>query len=657
MIGKVVAHYHATVKLGAGGMGEVYRATDSRLGREVALKVLRDELTKDADGLARFEREARVLAGLQHSNIAVIHGIEESDGIRALVMELVEGQSLAERIQQGALPMEEVLSVARQVADALEYAHERTIIHRDLKPANVMVTPEGQVKILDFGLAKALGAEPGPSQPDTAQTMTVAQSAQTVKGMIMGTAAYMSPEQARGKSVDRRTDIWAFGCVLYEMLAGRRAFVGDTVTDTLAIVLQGEPDWNGLPASTPAALTQLVRRCLDKDAKRRLQAIGEARVMLEELAQVSATGRYVAPVEAERVGETARAKRPSPVAPRRGRGRRPARGRVGCGPSGRPLHRDVGAHLAEPGPRSRREARGPPPPLHGLRPVSRRPHHRLHGSAVGQGVSLPSQPRPRGGRARRRQRGRAEPVLLTGRPLRGLRRRGGAQEGLRGGRSGDDAGRFRVGRRQPRRIRGRRPLRRVVGRERPHRRRPLPGRPVRGERLRRRAAPAHEGGRRRVRAPPPPRPPGRRDSLHARPHAGGRLRRRGPHAERRRAGPRGVGRRRPLPADWPARVLPRRRSPGGAIRPRRAQAHGHRRARSRGRDARGRAAALPPATAGPRSSHGRARARWPSREAGRSLSPTRARSSSIGAGRRPSWACAPVTTRGRGSLPTAAASP
>lgn len=311
MIGKAVAHYLATVKLGAGGMGEVYRATDSRLGREVALKVLREELTSDADGLARFEREARVLAGLQHSNIAVIHGFEEADGVRALVMELVEGQSLDERIKQGALPLEEVLSLARQVADALEYAHERTIIHRDLKPANVMVTPEGQVKILDFGLAKALGAEPGPAQADTAQTMTVAQSAQTVKGMIMGTAAYMSPEQARGKAVDRRTDIWAFGCVLYEMLAGRRAFAGDTVTDTLAIVLQGEPDWSGVPASTPAALTQLVRRCLDKDTKRRLQAIGEARVTLEELAQVSATGRFVAPVEAERVSETARAKGPS----------------------------------------------------------------------------------------------------------------------------------------------------------------------------------------------------------------------------------------------------------------------------------------------------------------------------------------------------------
>jgi Tol biopolymer transport system component len=307
MIGKTVAHYRATVRLGAGGMGEVYRATDSRLGREVALKVLRDELTRDADGLARFEREARVLAGLQHSNIAVIHGIEEADGVRALVMELVEGHSLAERIQQGALPLDEVLHLARQVADALEYAHERSIIHRDLKPANVMVTPEGQAKILDFGLAKALGAEPGPAQADTAQTMTVAQSAQTVKGMIMGTAAYMSPEQARGKAVDRRTDIWAFGCVLYEMLAGRRAFAGDTVTDTLATVLQGEPDWAGLPTSTPAGLTQLVRRCLDKDSKRRLQAIGEARVMLEELAQTTATGRYVSPIDSGRLTEAPRA--------------------------------------------------------------------------------------------------------------------------------------------------------------------------------------------------------------------------------------------------------------------------------------------------------------------------------------------------------------
>jgi Tol biopolymer transport system component len=305
MIGRAVAHYRATMQLGAGGMGEVYRATDSRLGREVALKVLREELTKDADLLSRFEREARVLAGLQHANIAVIHGIEEADGVRALVMELVEGHSLDVRIRQGALPLEEILPLARQVADALEYAHERGIVHRDLKPANVMVTPEGQAKILDFGLAKALGAEPGQmaSATESGQTMTLAQQAQTVKGMIMGTAAYMSPEQARGKTVDRRTDVWAFGCVLFEMLSGRRAFAGDTVTDTLATVLQGEPDWTALPGTTPASLTQLVRRCLDKDSKRRLQAIGEARVLLDELAQGSATGRFMAPVESVRVAD------------------------------------------------------------------------------------------------------------------------------------------------------------------------------------------------------------------------------------------------------------------------------------------------------------------------------------------------------------------
>jgi serine/threonine-protein kinase len=316
IIGRAVAHYRATVRLGAGGMGEVYRATDSRLGREVALKVLRDELTRDADGLARFEREARVLAGLQHANIAVIHGMEEADGVRALVMELVEGVSLDARIRQGALAIEEILPLARQIADALEYAHERGIIHRDLKPANVMVTPDGQAKILDFGLAKALsadGAAPG-AVSDSGQTLTVAQAAQTVRGTIMGTAAYMSPEQARGKAVDRRTDIWAFGCVLYEMVTGHRAFSGDTVTDTLATVLQGEPDWAAVPSSTPAVLTQLVRRCLDKDAKRRLQAIGEARVMLEELAQVSATGRLsgsFAPIETGRIAATAGRTRPN----------------------------------------------------------------------------------------------------------------------------------------------------------------------------------------------------------------------------------------------------------------------------------------------------------------------------------------------------------
>jgi serine/threonine-protein kinase len=291
MIGKTIAHYRATVRLGAGGMGEVYRATDSRLGREVALKVLRPDLARDADGLARFEREARLLAGLQHSNIAVIHGFEETDGVRALVMELVEGSTLAERIAQGRIPLEEALPLARQVAEALEYAHERGIIHRDLKPANVKVTPDGVVKVLDFGLAKALTAERGPREATDSPTLSVAS---TAMGAIMGTAAYMSPEQARGKAVDRRTDIWAFGCLLYEMLSGRRPFAGETVTDTLATVLQTEPDWTALPATTPQTLTQLLRRCLEKDVKRRLQAIGEARLVLEELTQVSASGRLVA---------------------------------------------------------------------------------------------------------------------------------------------------------------------------------------------------------------------------------------------------------------------------------------------------------------------------------------------------------------------------
>ncbi|HEY6555236.1 MAG TPA: protein kinase, partial [Vicinamibacteria bacterium] len=292
MIGKTIAHYRATVRLGAGGMGEVYRATDARLGREVALKILRADIAKDADGLARFEREARLLGSLQHSNIAVIHGIEETDGVRALVMELVEGGTLAERIAQGRLPLEEALPLARQVAEALEYAHERGVIHRDLKPANVKVTPEGVVKVLDFGLAKALTTEAAaPKDASDSPTLSVGS---TAVGVIMGTAAYMSPEQARGKTVDRRTDIWAFGCLLYEMLSGRRPFAGETVTDTLATVIQTEPDWSALPSSTPAAVSQLVRRCLEKDAKRRLQAIGEARLLLEELTQVSASGRLLA---------------------------------------------------------------------------------------------------------------------------------------------------------------------------------------------------------------------------------------------------------------------------------------------------------------------------------------------------------------------------
>jgi serine/threonine-protein kinase len=288
MIGKTIAHYRATTRLGAGGMGEVYRATDARLGREVALKVLRDDFAQDAEGRARFEREARLLAGLQHSNIAVVHGFEEAEGVRALVMELVEGPTLADRVAQGPLPLEEALPIARQVAEALEYAHDRGIVHRDLKPANVKLTPDGVVKVLDFGLAKALERESAPRDTGTSPTLSVAS---TAAGVILGTAAYMSPEQARGRAVDRRTDIWAFGCLVYELLSGRRAFAGDTVTDTLAAILHVEPDWSVLPGTTPATLRQLLRRCLEKDQRRRLQAIGEARLQLEELLQVSASGR------------------------------------------------------------------------------------------------------------------------------------------------------------------------------------------------------------------------------------------------------------------------------------------------------------------------------------------------------------------------------
>ncbi len=294
MIDKAIAHYRATARLGAGGMGEVYRATDSRLGREVALKVLRNDLAQDVDGRARFEREARLLAGLQHSNIAVVHGFEEADGVRALVMELVEGPTLADRVAQGPLSVEETLPIARQVAEALEYAHERGIVHRDLKPANVKVTPDGVVKVLDFGLAKAIERDQAPRDTGASPTLT---AASTAAGMILGTAAYMSPEQARGKSVDRRTDVWAYGCLVYELLSGRRAFAGDTVTDTLATILHVEPDWTALPTKTPPALRQLLKRCVEKDQRRRLQAIGEARLLLEELAQTSATGRLAAVTE------------------------------------------------------------------------------------------------------------------------------------------------------------------------------------------------------------------------------------------------------------------------------------------------------------------------------------------------------------------------
>jgi serine/threonine-protein kinase len=262
MIGKSIAHYKITSKLGAGGMGEVYRATDTKLGRDVAIKVIPGAFARDAERMARFAREAQVLAALNHPNIAAIYGIEES----ALVMELVEGLTLAERIASGPIPVAEALPIARQIAEAVEYAHERGIIHRDLKPANVKLTAEGQVKVLDFGLAKAQESAAGSAADSPTLTISA-----TKAGMILGTAAYMSPEQASGKPVDRRADIWAFGVVLWELLTGHRLFEGETVSHTLAEVLRGPIDFDQLPRETPAALRVLLRRCLDRNVKNRLR--------------------------------------------------------------------------------------------------------------------------------------------------------------------------------------------------------------------------------------------------------------------------------------------------------------------------------------------------------------------------------------------------
>ncbi len=272
--------YEIVAPLGAGGMGEVYRARDTKLGRDVALKVLPEAVARNAERMARLRREAQVLASLNHPNIAAIYGFEDSGATHALVMELVEGPTLAERIKQGTIPIGEALPIAKQIAEALEYAHERGIVHRDLKPSNIKITSTDAVKILDFGLAKAI--EGDPASMDISTSPTISRMA-TQAGIILGTAAYMSPEQAKGKSVDRRTDIWAFGCVLYEMLTGKMAFSGETVTDTLASILKSEPDWSQLPSATPAHVRVLLRRCLQKDPRQRLRDIGDARVSLEEV--------------------------------------------------------------------------------------------------------------------------------------------------------------------------------------------------------------------------------------------------------------------------------------------------------------------------------------------------------------------------------------
>ena len=265
--GTRLGHYDVTALLGEGGMGQVWQATDTQLGREVALKILPDAFAADPDRLARFKREAQILASLNHPNIAAIYGIEESEGTRALVLELVEGPTLADRISQEPVPVDEALLIAKQIAEALEAAHEAGVIHRDLKPANIKVREDGTVKVLDFGLAKALDPNPE-GDPSQSPTLT---AAATQMGVIMGTAAYMSPEQARGKPVDKRADIWAFGAVLYEMLSGKRVFDGRDVSETLAGVIKSEAPWEALPNDTPATLNTVLRRCLEKEPKHRIR--------------------------------------------------------------------------------------------------------------------------------------------------------------------------------------------------------------------------------------------------------------------------------------------------------------------------------------------------------------------------------------------------
>ena len=304
--GQSLLHYRLVEKIGEGGMGAVWKALDTSLDRAVAIKILPDHFALDAERLSRFEREARLLASLNHPGIAAAYGLHELRGLRFLAMELVLGESLAERLTRGPLPVEEALGIARQIAVALEAAHENGVIHRDLKPANIQLAPDGRVKILDFGLAKACvpDSAKGGTNPSLSPTMT---SAGTVAGMILGTAAYMSPEQARGRVVDRRADVWGFGCVLFEMLAGKRAFPGETVTDLLVAVVKEEPDWSALPAEMPRRIQRLIARCLVKDPHDRLRDVGDARLEIEE-----ALTRPDEP--AGLAGVATQAKRPTPLA-------------------------------------------------------------------------------------------------------------------------------------------------------------------------------------------------------------------------------------------------------------------------------------------------------------------------------------------------------
>ena len=301
--GSRLGPYEVTGLIGEGGMGQVYCAIDTNLGRQVAIKVLPDAFAHDPERLARFEREAKTLAALNHPNIAQIYGLEKADGTRALVMELVEGPTLADRIAQGAIPVDEALSIAKQIAEALEAAHEQGIIHRDLKPANIKLRPDGTVKVLDFGLAKALQPVSATGVDATASPTITSPAMLTGVGMLLGTAAYMSPEQARGKAIDRRADIWAFGCVFYEMLTRKRVFPGEDVTETLAAVMLKEPNWTVLPAKTPARVRELLGRCLIKDPRNRVQAIGDVRIAIGEAQSRAGIDRDVAQTSARHISK------------------------------------------------------------------------------------------------------------------------------------------------------------------------------------------------------------------------------------------------------------------------------------------------------------------------------------------------------------------
>jgi eukaryotic-like serine/threonine-protein kinase len=292
MIGTKLAHYEITGHLGSGGMGDVYQAIDAKLGRSVAIKFLPEAFSHDNEHVARFEREAHVLASLNHTNIAAIHGLEESGGRKFLVMELVSGETLAERIRRGPIAVNEALEIAKQIAEGLGAAHEKSITHRDLKPANVKITPDGTIKVLDFGLAKVAGGYTTLADLTNSPTLTIGG---TEHGIILGTPAYMSPEQARGLAIDRRTDIWAFGCVLYEMLTGRSAFAGETVSDTIVAILEREPDWNLLPDATLPTVRRLLHRCLKKEPRQRLQDVADVRFEIEDMLATPASGESAEP--------------------------------------------------------------------------------------------------------------------------------------------------------------------------------------------------------------------------------------------------------------------------------------------------------------------------------------------------------------------------